>query len=68
MLLVYENAKKLPTEKSVISGKRNIVLLYGEKQPKQKWLLGKFVGLIPSQHARVLGVLLGKSRNTYTYE
>ena len=32
--------------------KNGIVLLYKEKQPRQKWLLGKFVDLIPSQDGR----------------
>ena len=46
--------------------KNGIVLLYKEKQPRQKWLLGKFVDLIPSQdgRAREARVIFGKSRNT----
>ena len=46
--------------------KNDLVLLYEEKQPRQKWLLGKIVDLIPSQDGQIRGarVLLGKSRNT----
>ena len=58
--------KKFQAEKSVISGKNDLVLLYEEKQPRQKWLLCKTVKLIPSQDGQVRGatVLLGKSKNT----
>ena len=46
--------------------KNGIVLLYKEKQPKQKWLLSTFVDLIRSQdeQAHETRVLLGTSRNT----
>ena len=60
--------KSYQQKNQLFPAKDNIVLLYEEKQPKQKWLLGKIVGLIPSQHVRVLRILLGKSRNIYTYE
>ena len=41
-------------------------MLYEEKQPRQKWLLGKIVDIIPSQDGQIRGAraLLGKSRNT----
>ena len=56
-------AKKFQTEKSVFFlGKNDLV----KKQPRQKWLLGKIIDLIPSQDGQIRGarVLLGKSRNT----
>ena len=42
------------------------MILYEEKQPRQKWLLGKIVDLIPSQDGQIRGarILLGKSGNT----
>ena len=62
-----EDAKKVSDRKiSLFLAKNDVVLLCEEKQPRQKWLLGKIVDLIPSQDEQVRGarVLLGKSTNT----
>ena len=62
-----EDAKKVSDRKiSLFLAKNDVVLLCEEKQPRQKWLLGKIVDLIPSQDKQVRGarVLLGKSTNT----
>ena len=58
--------KSFKPKNQLFSAKNDLVLLYEEKQPRQKWLLGKIVELIPSQDGQVRGirVLLGKSRNT----
>ena len=61
-----ECQKGFKPKNQLFPAKNDLVLLYEEKQPRQKWLLGKIVELIPSQDGQVRGarVLLGKSRNT----
>ena len=66
MLLHYENVKSFKPKNQLFPAKNDLVLLYEEKQPTQKWLLAKIVDLIPSQDGQIRGarVLLEKSRNT----
>ena len=61
-----ECQKRLKPKNQLFPAKNDLVLLYEEKQPRQKWLLGKIVDLIPSQDGQIRGarVLLRKSRNT----
>ena len=61
-----ECQKSFKAKNQLFPAKNDLVLLYEEKQPRQKWLLGKIVDLIPSQEEQIRGarVLLGKSRNT----
>ena len=61
-----ECQKSFKSQNQLFPTKNDIVLLYEEKQPRQKWLLGKIVDLIPSQDGQVrwARVLLGKSRNS----
>ena len=61
-----ECPKSFKLQNQLFPTKNDIVLLYEEKQPRQKWPLGKIVDLIPSQDGQVRGarVLLGKSRNS----
>ena len=61
-----ECQKSFKAKNQLFPAKNDLVLLYEEKQPRQKWLLGKIVDLIPSQDGQIRGarVLLGKSRNT----
>ena len=65
LLLHYENVKKVSNRK-ISYFRRKIILLYEEKQPRQKWLRRKTVDLILSEDEQVPGgrVLLRKSRNT----
>ena len=58
--------KRFKPKNQLFLAKNDLVLLYEEKQPRQKWLLGKTVDLIPSQDGQIreARVLLGKSRNT----
>ena len=61
-----EFQKSFKPKNQLFPAKNDLELLYEEKQPRQKWLLGKIVDLIPSQEGQIHGarVLLGKSRNT----
>ena len=63
---LLECQKSFKLKSQLFPAKNDLVLLYEEKQPRQKWLLGKIVELIPSQDGQIRGakVLLGKSRNT----
>ena len=58
--------KNFKPKNQLFPAKNDLVLLYEEKQPRQKCLLGKIVDLIPSQDGQIRGArtLLGKSRNT----
>ena len=49
MLLHCENVKKVSNQNQLFPAETDLVLLYEEKQRRQKWLLGKIVDLIPSQ-------------------
>ena len=49
-----ECQKSFKSQNQLFPTKNDIVLLYEEKQPRQKWLLGKTVGLIPSQEVQKL--------------
>ena len=64
--LLREFQKSFKPKNQLFPAKNDLELLYEEKQPRQKWLLGKIVDLIPSQDGQIRGarVLLGKSRNT----
>ena len=61
-----ECQKSFKPKNQLFQAKNDLVLIYEEEQPRQKWLLGKIVELIPSQDGQVRGarILLGKSRNT----
>ena len=61
-----ECQKSFKPKNQLFPAKNDLVLLYEEKQPRQKWLLGKIVDLIPSQDGEISGAraLLRKSRNT----
>ena len=61
-----ECQKSFKAKNQLFPAKNDLVLLYEEKQPRQKWLLGKIVDLIPSQDGQIRGarILLGKSGNT----
>ena len=61
-----ECQKSFKLKSQLFPAKNDLVLLYEEKQPRQKWLLGKIVDLIPSQDGQIRGarVSLGKSGNT----
>ena len=48
-----ECQKSFKSQNQLFPTKNDIVLLYEEKQLRQKWLLGKTVGLIPSQDGQV---------------
>ena len=58
--------KGFKPKNQLFPAKNHLVLIYEEKQPRQKWMLGNIVDLIPSQYGQIRGarVLLGKSRNT----
>ena len=60
-----ECQKSFKLKSQLFPAKNDLVLLYEEKQPRQKWLLGKIVDLIPSQDGQIRGarVSLGKSGN-----
>ena len=64
--LLREFQKSFKPKNQLFPAKNDLVLLYEEKQRRQKWLLGKIVDLIPSQDGQMRGarVLLGNSRNT----
>ena len=66
MLLNCENVKKVSNQNQLFPAETDLVLLYEEKQRRQKQLLGKIVDLIPSQDGqlREAKVLLGMSSNT----
>ena len=61
-----ECQKRFKPKNQLFPAKNDLVLLYEEKQPREKWLLGKIVDLILSQDGQIRGarVLLRKSRNT----
>ena len=61
-----ECQKSFKPKDQLFPAKNDLVLLYEEKQPRQKWLLGKIVHFIPSQDGQIGGakILLRKSRNT----
>ena len=61
-----ECEKNFKPKYQLFPAKNAVVLLCEEKQPRQKWLLGKIVDLIPSQDGQIreARVLLEKSRNT----
>ena len=61
-----ECQKSFKAKNQLFPAKNDLVLLYEEKQPRQKWLPGKIADLIPSQDGQIRGasVLLGKFRNT----
>ena len=59
----YQKLHKLNTE--AVPSNNDIVLAFDNKQPRQKWLLGKITKLIPSNDGKIRGakVFLGKTQN-----
>ena len=48
-----------------VPSKNDLVLVFDDKQPQQKWLFGKITKLIPSNDGKIWGtkVFLGKTQN-----
>ena len=59
----YQKLHKPNTQ--AVPSKNDLVLVFDDKQPRQKWLLGKITELIPSNDGQIRGakVFLGKTRN-----
>ena len=59
----YQKLHKPNTQ--AVPSKNDLVLVFDDKQPRQKWLLGKITELIPSNDGKIRGakVILGKIQN-----
>ena len=59
----YQKLHKPYTQ--AVPSKNELVLVFDDKQPRQKWLLGEITELIPSNDGKIRGakVILGKIQN-----
>ena len=59
----YQKLHKPNTQ--AVPSKNDLVLVFDDKQPRQKWLLGKITELIPNNGGKIRGakVFQGKTRN-----
>ena len=60
-----EYQKTFKPKNQLLPPKEDIVLIYDDKLPRQHWLLGKIIDLIPSEDGQIRGakVLIGKTKN-----